>query len=145
MVHVTRRGKLVPVTVTGVRTAKIDALCLSVLVPIPVLGPYTMRLTGGDHGRPATARNLFFDVSTLRASETDLNNLDIGVAAGSLTSGEVSPGDRGSKFFDPNSIAMQSTSITLDNLRVNAVAASLGSLNLPGSNLSLRSGAQECF
>ncbi|MFK0110543.1 DUF6230 family protein [Streptomyces sp. NPDC091217] len=144
MVNVTRQGKLVPVAVTGVRSARIDALCLSILYPIPVLGPYTLRLTG-DHDRPATAQNMFFDVSLLKAAEAELNNLDIGVAAGSLTSGEVSPGDRHSKFFDPDSIAMQGTSITLNNLRVKSVAASLGSLDLPGAQLSLRSGVDECF
>ncbi|OIK00403.1 hypothetical protein BIV25_07960 [Streptomyces sp. MUSC 14] len=144
MVNVTRKGRLVPVTVTGVRDARIDALCLSIRFPIPVLGTYTLRLTG-DHERPATARDMFFDVSLLKASEASLKNLDIGVAAGSLTSGEVSPGDRDSKFFDPNSVAMQSTSIIMRNLRVNSVAASLGSLDLPGAQLKLTSGAHECF
>ncbi|MBX7548613.1 DUF6230 family protein [Streptomyces sp. NPDC004232] len=144
MVDVTRKGKLVPVTVTGVRTAKIDGLCLSVRFPIPVLGTYTLRLTG-DHERPATARDMFFDISLLNAGEANLKNLDIGVAAGSLTSGEVSPGDRDSKFFDPNSVAMQSTTTTMRNLRVNSVAASLGSLDLPGARLSFTSGAHECF
>ncbi|OIK04839.1 DUF6230 family protein [Streptomyces monashensis] len=144
MVNVTRKGKLVPVTVTGVRAAKIDGLCLSVLFPIPVLGSYTLRLTG-DRDRPATTRDMFFDVDQLNASEQSLKNLDIGVAAGSLTSGEVSPGDRDSKFFDPNSIALQSTAIAMSNLRVNAVAASLGSLDLPGARVSFKAGARECF
>lgn len=144
MVDVTRQGKLVPVAVTGVRTAKIEGLCLSVLFPIPVLGTYTLRLTG-DHDRPATARNMFFDVSLLNASDAKMNDLGIGVAAGSLTTGEVSPGDRDSKFFDPNSVAMQSASATLNNLRLNGVAASMGSLDLPGAKLSFKSGAGECF
>ncbi|WP_329579929.1 DUF6230 family protein [Streptomyces sp. NBC_01361] len=145
MVDVTRKGKLVPVAVAGVRSAKIEGLCQSVLVPIPGLGSYTLRLSGGNHDRPATARNLFLDISLLQATDARLNDLDIGVAAGALTSGEVSPDDRDSKFFDPDSVAMQSTSTTLYNLHATGVATSLGSLDLPGAKVSLRSGADECF
>lgn len=60
MVDVTREGRRVPVVVTGARHATIKRLCESVAVEIPVLGLYTLRLTGGDragHGTSSSMRH----------------------------------------------------------------------------------------
>ncbi|MFD7834459.1 DUF6230 family protein [Streptomyces sp. NPDC059761] len=145
MVDVTRRGKAVPVIVTGARSVTIDGLCQSVLIPIPVLGAFTLRLTGGDQGNPATATNAFLDTDLLAASSATMNNVDIGIAAGSLTTGEVNSGDENSKFFAPNTIALQGTSATLTNVRATGVAATMGSITLPGMKASLQHGDHQCF
>ncbi|MEU9014815.1 DUF6230 family protein [Streptomyces sp. NPDC048479] len=143
MVDVPRKGTPVPVVVTGLRHAKIDGLCQSVAVPIPVLGTYTLRLTG-DRG-PAEAKDMFIDGTSLAASQASLDDLDIGVAAGSLTKGKVNPDDRNSRFFDPNGFAQQAASATLTDVRVTAVAVSAATLNVPGLNLRLVKGREECF
>ncbi|MFB7666799.1 DUF6230 family protein [Kitasatospora sp. NPDC056138] len=145
MVDVARDGTHVPVAVTGFRSARIDGLCQSVVIPIPVLGPFTLRLTGGDRGTAAEAREFFIDTTLLEADDATIHNIDIGIAAGSLTSGQVSPGDRTSPLFDPNGIAIQSTTVTLRNLRSTAVAASAGTINLPNMVISLMAGRDECF
>ncbi|KJK55742.1 DUF6230 family protein [Saccharothrix sp. ST-888] len=145
MIDVARDGTHVPVEVTGFRSARIDGLCQSVVVPIPVLGPFTLRLTSGDRGAPATAREFFIDTTLLKADDATIHNIDVGIAAGSLTTGEISPGDRSSPLFDPNGIALQGTTTTLRNLRSTAVAASAGTINLPGMVISLRAGRNECF
>ncbi|MFI9273346.1 DUF6230 family protein [Kitasatospora sp. NPDC052896] len=142
-VDLTREHVQVPVAVTGFESATIHGLCQSAVFPIPVLGPYTLRLTGGR--RPATAKGFFIDSKRLAADQASSHRLDIGVAAGSLTSGEVSPGDRDSRFFNPNSLAQQASSINLTNVRVTAVAVSAGSLDVPGLDVSLVRGRNECF
>ncbi|WP_327419537.1 DUF6230 family protein [Streptomyces sp. NBC_01233] len=144
MVDVTRRGKAVPVIVTGARRVQINGLCQSIFIPIPVLGPFTIRLTGGE-GKPATATNAFLDTDLLAASSATMNNVDIGVAAGSMTIGEVNSGDENSKFFAPNTIALQGTSATLTNVRATGVAATMGSITLPGMKASMRQGDHQCF
>ncbi|MFD4867834.1 DUF6230 family protein [Streptomyces sp. NPDC058412] len=145
MVDVTRRGKPVPVIVTGARSVEITGLCQSVLIPIPVFGPFTLLLTGGGQGNPATATNAFLDAEVLAASNATMDNVDIGVAAGSLTTGKVNPGDENSKFFAPNAIALQGTSATLTDVRATGVAANMGSITLPGMKASLQRGDHQCF
>jgi hypothetical protein len=142
-VDFTREQVPVPVSVTGFRSATIRGLCQSAVFPIPVLGPYTLRLTGSR--QPATTKEFFVDAKHLAADQSNAHNLDIGVAAGALTKGEVSPGDRDSRFFDPNSLAQQASSITLTNLRVIAVAVTAGTLAVPGLDVALVRGRAECF
>ncbi|MFE0510534.1 DUF6230 family protein [Streptomyces sp. NPDC058964] len=145
MVDVTREGRLVPVVVTGTRHATIRGLCQSVTVEVPVLGPYTLRLTGGDRGERAEARDLFVDATLLAATEASLKDLDIGVAAGSVTKGPIDPGDRNSRLFDPNGIAQQAVSATLTDVRYTAVAASAATFNIPDLRLDLDQGRNDCF
>ncbi|MBT2392058.1 cholesterol esterase [Streptomyces sp. ISL-1] len=142
-VDVTRKRTPVPVVVAGFKSATIQGLCQSVVVPVPVLGPYTLTVTGGR--RPTTAKNLFIDMATLEADQANFRRIDIGIAAGSLTVGEVSPGDRDSRFFDPNGFAQQARSATLTDLRLTAVATSAGTFDVPGLKLSLDKGKDECF
>ncbi|MFJ2866064.1 DUF6230 family protein [Kitasatospora sp. NPDC087314] len=142
-VDVTREHVQVPVAVTGFESATIHGLCQSAVFPIPVLGPFTLRLTGGR--RPATAKGFFIDAKHLAAGQASSQHLDIGVAAGSLTTGEVSRGDRDSRFFDPNSPAQQASSINLTDVRITAVAVAAGSFDVPGLDVSLVRGRAECF
>ncbi|MFG2938142.1 DUF6230 family protein [Streptomyces sp. NPDC048282] len=142
-IDVTRKHELVPVVVTGFRHATVRGLCQSVVVDIPVVGTRTLRLTGGD-GRPAEASNLFIDATTETVADATFGNLDIGVAQGALTKGPVRSTDRNSRFFDPDAVAQQATSATLTDVRVNAVAVSAGTFNIPGLALRLVRGDQAC-
>ncbi|MER6267629.1 DUF6230 family protein [Streptomyces sp900105755] len=144
MVDVTRKHELVPVVVSGFRHATLSGLCQSVVVDIPVLGTQTLRLTGGD-GRPAEASNLFIDATSESVAEANFGSLDIGVAQGAVTKGPIRPGDRDSRFFDPDGVAQQSLTTTLDDVRVTAVAVSAGTLNVPGLRLRVEHGDHACF
>ncbi|MFG2847860.1 DUF6230 family protein [Kitasatospora sp. NPDC048296] len=142
-VDLTREHDPVPVMVTGFESATIRGLCQSAVFPIPVLGTFTLRLTGDK--REATAKEFFIDSKTLTADQSTAHRLDIGVAAGALTKGEVSRGDRDSRFFNPNSLAQQASSIKLTDVRVTAVAVAAGSFDVPGLGVSLVRGRDECF
>ncbi|MFE7775288.1 DUF6230 family protein [Streptomyces sp. NPDC057445] len=144
MVDVPRKGTPVPVAVNGFRHAKISGLCQSVVVPIPVLGPYTLRLTGGDRSQ-VEADNMFIDATSLSVGNAKLKDIDIGVAAGAISKGPINPGDRNSRFFDPNGVAQQAVSAVLTDVRATAVAVSAATLNVPDLNLRLEQGRHECF
>ncbi|MFF7472960.1 DUF6230 family protein [Streptomyces sp. NPDC008092] len=144
MVDVTRKHELVPVVVSGFRHATVDGLCQSVVVDVPVLGTQTLRLTGGD-GRPAEASNLFIDATSESVGDAFFGGLDIGVAQGAVTKGPVRSGDRNSRFFDPDGVAQQATSTTLNDVRVSAVAVSAGTFNIPGLRLRVLQGNRACF
>ncbi|MEU2158063.1 DUF6230 family protein [Streptomyces sp. NPDC019396] len=144
MVDVTREGTAVPVTVTGFRHAEISGLCQSVVVPIPVLGPYTLRLTGGDEQR-AEARNMFIDAQELDVGQANFKAIDMGVAAGAVTKGPISPGDKQSRYFDPDGVAQQADAARLTDVEVTAVAVSAATLNVPDLSMQLTQGSHECF
>ncbi|MFE2099242.1 DUF6230 family protein [Streptomyces sp. PTD9-10] len=144
MVDVTRKGEHVPVLVTGARYSTISELCQSVLVEVPVLGEQTLRLTGGDD-RPVEASNLFLDTTFQSAGQADFRGLEQGIAQGEITKGPVNPGDRNSRFFDPDGFGQQATSVTLTDVRLTAVALTAGTFNIPGLRVQLENGRHECF
>ncbi|MDI9883666.1 DUF6230 family protein [Streptomyces sp. HNM0645] len=141
MVDVTRNGTPVPVTVTvtGFRHARIGGLCQSVVVPLPVLGPYTLRLTGGERDR-AEARNMFIDSKALSIGQAEFEDIDTGVAAGAVDKGPIGPGDRHSRYFDPDGVAQQARSADLTDVRATAAT-----LNVPDLTMRLKRGSRECF
>jgi hypothetical protein len=142
-IDVTRKREPVPVLVTGARHAEISGLCQSVTIDLPVLGPQTLRLTGGDE-RPIEASELFIDATAEAAGQANFRDLDIGVAQGAITEGPVSPGDRKSRFFDPDLPGQQARSVTLTDVRVNAVAVSAATFDVPGLRAVLERGRHEC-
>ncbi|MEU2160147.1 DUF6230 family protein [Streptomyces sp. NPDC019208] len=144
MVDVTRNGTPVPVTVTGFRHAEIGGLCQSVVVPIPVLGPYTLRLTGGEDER-VEAKNMFIDSKTLTIGQAEFEDIETGVAAGAVAKGPINPGDRHSRYFDADGIAQQARSAELTDVQVTAVAVTAATLNVPDLTMRLKQGTRECF
>ncbi|MFJ3234010.1 DUF6230 family protein [Streptomyces sp. NPDC086787] len=143
MVDVTKDHELVPVTVTGARHATIDNLCQSVLVDVPMLGEYTLRLTGGRQ-RPVEASNMFIDAPITSAEQANFRDLDIGIAQGAITKGPINPGDRKSRFFDPSGFGQQATSVVLTDVDVTAVAVSAATFNVPGLSAKVEQGSHEC-
>ncbi|MER6074525.1 DUF6230 family protein [Streptomyces sp. NPDC001817] len=144
MVDVPKKGSPVPVMVIGARHATVSGLCQSVVVDIPVLGPQTLRLTGGNE-RPAEATNLFIDATSEFIGQANFKGIDTGVAQGAITKGPINPGDRDSRFFDPNGVGQQATSARLTNVRVTAIAVSAGTFSIPGLFEQLKQGRHECF
>ncbi|MEV6766022.1 DUF6230 family protein [Streptomyces sp. NPDC051105] len=143
MIDVTRKHELVPVVVTGFRHATVSGLCEAIVVDVPVLGTQTLRLTSGDH-RLAEASDLFLDATAEGAADANFTGLDIGVAQGAISKGPVRSGDRDSRFFNPDGIGLQSTSVTLTDVRVNTLALSAGTFNIPGLRVRIQPGNHVC-
>jgi hypothetical protein len=144
MIDVTREREAVPVLVAGARHATLTGLCQSVVIDLPVLGPQTIRLTGGEV-RPIEASNLFLDVTDQSAAQANFRDLDIGVAQGDITKGPIRPEDRKSRFFDPNLPGQQAKSVNLTNVRTIAYAVSADGFDVPGLRAVLEQGRHECF
>ncbi|MFF1568644.1 DUF6230 family protein [Streptomyces sp. NPDC058293] len=143
MVDVTKKHELVPVLVTGARHATLSDLCQSFQVDIPMLGTYTLTLTGGDE-RPAEASNLFLDATFEAAGQANFRGIDIGIAQGAITKGPINPGDRDSRFFDPSGIGQQATSVTLTDVSVTAVALTAATFDIPDLRVQIKQGDHEC-
>lgn len=135
-------GKNIPVAVSAFKSASIDGLCQSVVIPnIPLVGDVTMRLTAGGT-TPVEAKNLYIDLDQLNADAT-FNNINIGVAAGDSTKGPGMKGD-GEKA-DPGSFAQEADSATLTGVQQTAWATSAGTFKLSGLSLHVSKGDHECF
>ncbi|MFE1176962.1 MULTISPECIES: DUF6230 family protein [Streptomyces] len=134
-------GKQVPVAVSGFSNAKIRNLCQSVVVPVPVFGDVSMKLSAGGGDTPVEAKNLYIDLDQLSADAT-FNNIDIGVAAGSTTKG---PGMHKGDKADPGSFAQQADSATLTHVKQTAWATTAGTFKLSGLKMSVAKGKSECY
>lgn len=134
-------GKQIPVAVSGFSSAKIKNLCQSVVVPVPVFGDVSMKLSAGGGDTPVEAKNLYIDLDQLDADAT-FKNIDIGVAAGSTTKG---PGMHKGDKADPGSFAQQAESATLTNVKQTAWATTAGTFKLSGLKMSVAKGKNECF
>ncbi|MCF3175208.1 MULTISPECIES: DUF6230 family protein [Streptomyces] len=134
-------GKQVPVAVSGFSNAKIKNLCQSVVVPVPVFGDVSMKLSAGGGDTPVEAKNLYIDLDQLSADAT-FNNIDIGVAAGSTTKG---PGMHKGDKADPGSFAQQAESATLTHVKQQAWATTAGTFKLSGLKMSVAKGKSECY
>ncbi|MFF8783603.1 DUF6230 family protein [Streptomyces sp. NBC_00400] len=134
-------GKQVPVAVSGFSNAKIKNLCQSVVVPVPVFGDVSMKLSAGGGDTPVEAKNLYIDLDQLSADAT-FNNIDIGVAAGSTTKG---PGMHKGDKADPGSFAQQADSAVLTHVRQQAWATTAGTFKLSGLKMSVAKGKSECY
>jgi hypothetical protein len=140
-----------PVVVSGFSSATISKMCQSVVQPLPFgLGDVTMTLKAGQGSQKIEATNLYLDVSDLSTDAT-FTNLDIGVAAGEGKTGKngervtIQPGADGkTPGGSPYGFAQRADRAVLDNIEQHAWATTAGSFKLPGLNLSLSKGANEC-
>lgn len=136
-------GKQVPVAVSAFKSASITGLCQSVVVPIPVFGNVTMKLTAGGNGTAVEAKNLYIDLDNLNADAT-FTNINIGVAAGDSTKGPgMAAGDRNA--FSEGSFAQEADGATLTGVKQTAWATSAGTFKLSGLSMQVTKGDNECF
>lgn len=132
----------VPVAVSAFTDATIVGLCQSVVIPTPI-GDVTLRLEAGkDPKKPVTAKNLYIDLDQLDADAT-FKNINIGVAAGSMTKG---PGIDNKKTTDPGSFAQEADEAFLKDVHQTAWGTSAGTFKLSGLSLRLHMGKKaECY
>jgi hypothetical protein len=128
-------GKVVPVAISGISSAKIYDMCQLVTQQVPILGTVYMKLTAGTGSSPVQATNLVLDVNNLNADAT-FTNIQIGNDASTLTEGGVT-GQAG--LF-----GQQSQAVVLKNVSQTAYATTAGSFSLPGLSLSVSTSPTSC-
>ncbi|MEU8564783.1 DUF6230 family protein [Streptomyces cyaneofuscatus] len=134
-----------PVAVSGFSKATITNMCQSVVTPeVPFgIGNVSLQLRAGTNPEnPVVATNLYLDVAQL---DTDayFENIDIGVAAGSVGAPGIQPGTE--KGVNPNGFAQRAKKATLTDVKQTAWATTAGTFKLSNLSLKLHKGVKECF
>ncbi|GAA2070970.1 DUF6230 family protein [Streptomyces albiaxialis] len=131
-----------PVAVVGMNSAKITNLCQSVVVPVPVFGDVSMKLTAGKAGGPRVeAKKLYIDADDLHTNAT-FNNIDIGVSADKTTKG---PGPHQGDKYLKDSFAQQADSVAFTDVKQRAWATTAGTFKLSGLHMAVKKGKSECY
>jgi hypothetical protein len=135
--------------VSAFKTAQIEKMCQSVVTPnIPLVGTVTLRLEAGTEPKhQVTADNLYIDVADLSAN-AKFEDIDIGVAAGSMKGGPGPGMKGGSEVADPNGFGQQAKSVQLTDVKQTAWATTAGTFTLPNLTMKLKKGSGagvECY
>ncbi|GEB53564.1 MULTISPECIES: DUF6230 family protein [Streptomyces] len=131
-----------PVAVVGMNSAKISNLCQSVVVPVPVFGDVSMKLTAGGSGSPRVeAKKLYIDADDLHTNAT-FNKIDIGVSADKTTKG---PGPHNGDKYLKDSFAQQAESVAFEDVKQRAWATTAGTFKLSGLHMAVKKGKHECY
>lgn len=131
-----------PVAVVGLDSAKITNLCQSVVVPVPVFGDVSMKLTAGKPGGPQVeAKKLYIDADQLQAN-AEFNNIDIGTDVDNTTKG---PGPHKGDKYVPGSFSQQADSVHFTDVKQRAWATTAGTFKLSGLAMSVSKGKHECY
>ncbi|WP_433403464.1 DUF6230 family protein [Streptomyces sp. CA-146814] len=134
-----------PVAVSGFSKATINNMCQSVVTPkVPFgIGNVSLELRAGTNPEnPVVATNLYLDVAQL---DTDayFENIDIGVAAGSVGAPGIQPGTEDG--VNRNAFAQRAKKATLTDVKQTAWATTAGTFKLSNLSLKLHKGVKECF
>ncbi|KJY43008.1 cholesterol esterase [Streptomyces sp. NRRL B-1568] len=132
------RGKLLPVAVTAIKSAKIHDLCQSVVTTLPLIGDITLELTAGKGDKPVEATDLFLDATQMSGDAT-FENIEIGRDASTLNKGPASAQGLQDAF------GQQAKSIKMAGLHQTAWATNAGKFKLAGLDMKVGLGKRECF
>ncbi|HZG05155.1 MAG TPA: DUF6230 family protein [Streptomyces sp.] len=131
------RDELLPVAVTGIREARLESLCQSVVTTLPVLGDISLNLTAGRE-KPVEATDLFVDATQL-SGDASFRNIEIGRDASTLDKGP--DGAQGMQ----DAFSQQADTLQISNLRQVAWATNAGTFKLSGLSMKISKGKRECF
>ncbi|WFB07328.1 DUF6230 family protein [Streptomyces sp. LX-29] len=134
-------GKKIPVAVSAFKSAEIRDLCQSVVIPVPLFGDVSLKLSAGTNGKKVEAKNLYIDLDQLDADAT-FRNINIGVAAADSSKG---PGINKGDAALPNGFAQEADEVSLSDVKQTAWATSAGTFKLSGLSLKVSKGKHECF
>ncbi|MGR6972793.1 DUF6230 family protein [Streptomyces cynarae] len=134
-----------PVAVSAFNHATITKMCQSVVTPIPFLNKsVTFKLTAGDKGKDVEAEQLFIDVANLDSTQAEFSNIDIGVAAGSVTKGPKPKADEiQQQKTSPYGFAQQADKAVLTDVKQTAWATTAGTFKLANLHMGLQWGSGE--
>lgn len=132
-------GKVVPVTVTGLKQSKTTGYCQSAVARnIPLIGTFTVKVTA----KQLTARDTYTDTVQSDSGSITLKNTNNGIAAGTSRKG---PGIREGDKTDPGRAAQEADSVVVTNSKQIVLATSARITRTSGSSLRFHKGVHECF
>ncbi|MFI1939064.1 DUF6230 family protein [Streptomyces purpureus] len=132
-----------PVAVSGFSEAWITDMCQSVVTPeVPFIGNVSLELRAGTGKEKVYAKDIYLDVSSLKA-DAEFSNIDIGVAAGALKNPGIQPNTEDK--VHPYGFAQRAKGAKLSNVEQKAWATTAGTFKLPDLSLKLHKGTKECF
>ncbi|QDY79080.1 DUF6230 family protein [Streptomyces qinzhouensis] len=138
-----------PVMISTFKSATIEDMCQSVVMPVPLLGTFTLRLEAGQGDSSVSADNLYLDISELKADVTRFDNIDIGIAARHTDERDNSGKGPVVKDTDmPNGFAQQADEAYLTNVKQKTFSTTAGTFRLGGLDMRLKKGSGkgvECF
>ncbi|MFC0599437.1 DUF6230 family protein [Streptomyces palmae] len=134
-------GKHIPVAVSAFKSAELQGMCQSVVIPVPLFGDVSLQLHAGNNGKKVEAKNLYIDIEQLDADAV-FRDINIGVSANDTTKG---PGVKKGDGIVEGSFAQEADSATLTNVKQTAWATSAGTFKLSGLSMSVKAGKHECF
>ncbi|SCK20835.1 hypothetical protein H181DRAFT_01531 [Streptomyces sp. WMMB 714] len=132
------RGELIPVAVTGIKTAEMRDLCQSVVTKLPVIGSISLNLTAGTGSKPVEATDLFVDATQL-SGDAGFNKIEIGRDASTLDKGPK--GGQGLQDL----FGQQADDVHISSLKQTAWATNAGKFKLSGLSMKVNKGTKECF
>ncbi|MFF4405815.1 DUF6230 family protein [Streptoverticillium reticulum] len=132
------RGKLLPVAVTAIKSAKIHSLCQSVVTTLPMLGDISLQLTAGKGDKPVEAENLFID-ATQMSGDAVFRDVEIGRDASTLDKGPKSAQGLQDAF------GQQARRLEISDVKQTAWATNAGTFKLSGLDMKIGLGRKECF
>ncbi|MEE1938714.1 DUF6230 family protein [Streptomyces sp. TRM 70361] len=141
-VNTTHDGKTIPVAVSAFKDADLRGLCQSVVVPVPLFGDVSLKLTAGNNGKVVKAKNLYIDLDQLDADAT-FTNINIGVAAGAASKGPKV--EETVRKHAPGSFAQEADKAVLTDVKQTSWATSAGTFELSGLSMKVAKGKNECF
>ncbi|MBW8797022.1 MAG: cholesterol esterase [Streptomyces sp.] len=136
-----------PVAVSAFNSATITNLCQSVVTPnVPFFGNVSLILhAGADAKKPVEATKLYIDLDDLTADAT-FTNINIGVAAGSMSKGPGIKQDEVSKgLTNPNGFGQEADHASLTGVKQTAWATTAGTFKLSGLHMSVSTSGAECY
>ncbi len=140
-VNTKHNGEKVAVAVSAFKEADLRGLCQSVVVPVPIFGDVSLKLTAGTGGKVVEAKNLYIDLDQLDADAT-FTNINIGVSANHATKG---PGLNDGDAVLPGSFAQEADKAVLTDVKQTSWATSAGTFKLSGLSMKVAKGKNECF
>lgn len=130
-----------PVAVSAFSSAKLTNLCQSVVLPIPVFGDVSLNIGAGTGGKPASASNMYIDLTHLKGDAT-FTNMDIGTAVEGLNKG---PKAKKGDTVLPGSFSQQSDRAIINDVRQSGRAITAGTFKLTNLDLQVKKGKHECY
>lgn len=127
------RDAVYPEALSAIRRATLHDLCQSVVQPVPVIGPVTLRLTAD----PASADRLVADAHDIKGDAV-FENIHIGQDASTV---DQVPGVRG----PAGAFAQQATSVRVRDLRQTNRSVSAATFRLPDLHVQVLRGDHSCF
>lgn len=125
-----------PMAIAGVEGGEGDALCLSTVLDLPVVGPLSITITSGD-SKPILLDKMTAYVTGMEIDSVDVRAIELGTDAAGLDTNDLQ-GPAGSW-------GMQLDHADVNGIRLDGEQIKVAKLRLRGLGLGLRLGEHHCY